>query len=203
MPRVDFEGSTNATRGADDWAIARDDWMLEPDRLLAGDPSSHSRSDYSDCDTGVCNRQTAEIIWQHAQDVLHGWRGDPSVAHEHSQFHPTYVAGTLLQFRTPVVDSDATAIRHKFASLVDVWLNDTLLSSSIDEICTHPAYQQIIGFGKQAIPLILDEVGAGGNHWGWALSAITGEDPAEGLDSLERSSAAWLAWGRERGYVAD
>src|SRR5947207_10431415 len=45
------------------------------------------------------------------------------------------------------------------------------------EIALHPAYQQIIGMGKEAIPLILEELQREEDHWFWALKSITGDDP--------------------------
>ena len=67
-------------------------------------------------------------------------------------------------------------------------------------MATHPAYQQIIGMGKEAIPLILEELQREEDHWFWALKAITGEDPVPGKDwgKIQAMRAAWLAWGRSR-----
>ena len=41
----------------------------------------------------------------------------------------------------------------------------------------HPAYQQIVGMGRSAVPFILKELANGPGHWFWALRAISGEDP--------------------------
>ena len=38
-------------------------------------------------------------------------------------------------------------------------------------------YQQIIGLGSCAVPLILAELRRETDHWSWALEAITGESP--------------------------
>ena len=66
----------------------------------------------------------------------------------------------------------------------------------------HPCYQQIIGMGPDVIPILLREMSSRPNHWGWALSAITGVDPVEPKDAgrLDRIAEAWIAWGREHGY---
>ena len=42
---------------------------------------------------------------------------------------------------------------------------------------THPAYLQIIGMGKDAIPLLMNEMNERPDHWDWAVCAITGADP--------------------------
>ncbi len=73
-----------------------------------------------------------------------------------------------------------------------------MLSSSIHEKCSHWAYQRIIGLGAAAVPLIIQEIQKGGRHWGWALSAITGEKPAEHAESLKAASDAWIAWDQKR-----
>ncbi|PWU20449.1 MAG: hypothetical protein C5B50_03840 [Verrucomicrobia bacterium] len=65
----------------------------------------------------------------------------------------------------------------------------------------HPAYQRIIGFGPVAIPLILRELEREPAHWFWALNAISGEDPAPEGSTFDEAAAAWLKWGRERGYI--
>ncbi len=62
-------------------------------------------------------------------------------------------------------------------------------------------YLRIIGLGPQAIPLILDQMKQGGLHWGAAMSAITGEDPATGTDNLRDATKAWLDWAEHEGLT--
>jgi len=66
----------------------------------------------------------------------------------------------------------------------------------------HPAYQQIIGLGPPALPLILAELDRELDHWFWALKAISGEDPVpiESRGNMREMANAWLKWGREKGY---
>jgi len=66
-----------------------------------------------------------------------------------------------------------------------------------------PSYQQIIGLGPSAIPLILRELENEPGHWFWALAALTGENPAGqgAVGNVEAMRQAWLQWGRERGYL--
>jgi hypothetical protein len=74
--------------------------------------------------------------------------------------------------------------------------------SSITDMVLLPSYQRIIGLGSGAIPLLLAELERKPDHWFWALQAITGEDPvpAASRGNLIEMSAAWLTWGRQRGY---
>ena len=65
------------------------------------------------------------------------------------------------------------------------------------------AYQQIIGMGERALPLIFDEMQAHGGRWFWALRAITGENPVRPEDrgDARRMTQTWLEWAREHNYV--
>lgn len=91
----------------------------------------------------------------------------------------------------------------RFFELKTKWKNDTIMSSSIYEISMHPAYQRIIGMGKEAIPLILEELSKNAGHWFWALKSITDEDPVlpEQRGNIKKMTNAWLKWGKERGYI--
>ena len=70
------------------------------------------------------------------------------------------------------------------------------------EMAMHPAYQEIIGMGELAVPLILAELERDPDHWFWALKAITGADPVPEhcRGHLEEMAQAWLRWGRMQGY---
>jgi hypothetical protein len=91
----------------------------------------------------------------------------------------------------------------RFSMLKAEWEADTAHLSSITEISMHPAYQQIIGMGPIAIPLILSEMKKQPSHWFWALKSITGEDPVlqEHRGKIIQLTEAWLRWGREQGYL--
>ena len=92
-------------------------------------------------------------------------------------------------------------VAGRFAALAESWRTETLLESSMTRMAMHRAYQQIIGLGYAVVPLILAELEREPNYWFWALTSITGEDPAAGEDTLEGATACWLTWGREHGYV--
>lgn len=95
-------------------------------------------------------------------------------------------------------------IQARFAALVRAWRAETMCMSSLIDIAMHPTYQQIIGMGPPALPLILRELGEQGGEWFWALRAITGEDPVppDAQGDLQRMRNAWLEWARLRGHVA-
>jgi hypothetical protein len=91
--------------------------------------------------------------------------------------------------------------REKFQRLREQWAFETAATSSTTEIVMHPSHFQIIGMGKPALPLILAELDGEPLPWFWALTAIAGEDPAEHALDYDEAKAAWLAWGRKKGYL--
>lgn len=58
--------------------------------------------------------------------------------------------------------------------------------------------------GQAAVPLILEELWARPDHWGPALTAITGENPVPPEDAgrLGAMAQAWLQWGKDRGLIS-
>jgi hypothetical protein len=93
----------------------------------------------------------------------------------------------------------------EFAALAQQWREATHFLSAVEDIAMHEAYQRIIGMGEKALPFILRSLGAGLDHWFWALEAITGESPvpAEEAGDMERMSERWLEWGRRRGLLGE
>ena len=100
------------------------------------------------------------------------------------------------------VDSGESNLRERFHSLVAQWKAQRGPTSRLEKMVLHPAYQQIIGLGKPAIPLLLAEFEQCPSHWDWALTAITGIDPVakESYGKLNEIARAWIAWGRAEGY---
>ena len=90
-----------------------------------------------------------------------------------------------------------------FRQLAERWREETQFLSSTTAICTHPAYQRIIGLGPRVIPLILAELAREPGQWFWALRALTGENPVPPDDQgrVQAMADAWLAWGRQNGWV--
>lgn len=91
--------------------------------------------------------------------------------------------------------------RQRFQELVRQWKEATLLLSSINDMAMHPAYQQIIGMGKEALPLLIEELRREPDHWFWALQAITGINPVppEDRGNVARMTQTWLAWAKQQG----
>ncbi len=106
------------------------------------------------------------------------------------------------EFRRPA-SRQSESLDEEFSRLAASWKGDTMFSSSVHQIATHPAYQQIIGLGRVAVPLILRSLQREPDHWFWALRAITGIDPvpAESRGDLRMMQTAWLTWGQSAGLL--
>ncbi|MBI2265647.1 MAG: hypothetical protein HYU64_10805 [Armatimonadetes bacterium] len=87
--------------------------------------------------------------------------------------------------------------------LAQAWRRDAQFISSVTEMAMHPAYQQIIGMGREALPLILRELWNKQDHWFWALKAISGGDPVppEHQGKLDKMTEIWLHWGKQNRYI--
>ena len=102
-----------------------------------------------------------------------------------------------------VVDCDATNRKEEFQQLKEAWQKETRYQSFSRQIALHPAYQRIIGMGRDALPLILKELEAGPHHWFWALRSISGEDPVseDSRGDMKAMTDSWLDWGRKAGVI--
>ena len=91
---------------------------------------------------------------------------------------------------------------QKFQMLAKQWRDETRHLPLMSDVVLNAAYQQIVGMGTPAIPLILQELRNQPDHWFWALRSITGENPVSPADRghVSKMAAAWLKWGREHGY---
>ena len=97
----------------------------------------------------------------------------------------------------------AEPVQERFEALREDWKSRTRHLSNVAQIALVSSYQQIIGMGPQALPLILAELKQETDHWFWALEAITGETPVpkEDTGDMAASAAAWIAWGKANGHL--
>ena len=111
------------------------------------------------------------------------------------------MATTELELKSEPLAADVLA--HRFHSLTATWRRETALQSSVTAIAMHPSYQQIIGLGEPALPLIFQELCREPDHWFWALQAITGENPIheENAGDLAAMTNDWLSWAKMHGYL--
>jgi hypothetical protein len=94
-------------------------------------------------------------------------------------------------------------LRERFIALASRWKTEREGGSSVLKMVCHPAYQQIIGMGKSAVPLILEELERETDFWFWALQSIMGwlnPVPKSSMGNLSEMRDAWLKWGYTSRY---
>ena len=140
-----------------------------------------------------------------ALPLIHGGTADQRISEgSSSQVHDSI----LISLRTesaqiaPVL-AKPVSLEERFRSLAERWRRETGMLSSTTRIVTNPAYRQIIELGPKVIPLILGELRQRPDHWFWALTLLSGEDPVprENWGDVRCMAAAWLAWGRENCFI--
>jgi hypothetical protein len=96
------------------------------------------------------------------------------------------------------------SVERQFRSLATRWAELTLYRSNVGALRHHPVYQELIGLGEPAVPLILRELERRPSvSWFGMLADITGESPAppELAGHVGAMAEAWLDWGCRQGYV--
>jgi hypothetical protein len=93
--------------------------------------------------------------------------------------------------------------RRRFEALARRWKTETRRMATVREMIKHPAYEEIIGMGDAAVPLLLRELERDPDHWFAALRAITAANPVSDEDrgDVGRMAECWIRWGREHGYI--
>lgn len=114
-----------------------------------------------------------------------------------------YLYGTLEHIKR-VLELEQVEAEERFSILKQKWLSETRFLSSATTICTKQEYQEIIGMGKLAIPFMLRDFTNGElNHWFWALTAITGENPIteDIAGDMQKMADVWIDWGKNQGII--
>lgn len=141
-------------------------------------------------------RETSERLWE-----------DTNCAYTHSVAWRQVAAEPGWSLPRPLTPPPGTRSRVelevRFENLADEWEAATAFESVVTRQAIHPAYQRIIGMGEDVVPLILRRLRREPLQWFWALTAITGQDPAEGTATADAAAEAWLDWGRAQGLVID
>lgn len=118
---------------------------------------------------------------------LASWMGNPLV---------------LMEGETPSTLQTGAEIQAEFDRLSRLWLEETMMTSSLTKKVDNPAYQAIIAMGKSVIPPILRDLERQPKLWGPALHAITGANPVRKADEgkVRLVAASWLRWAKDNGY---
>lgn len=102
------------------------------------------------------------------------------------------------------VDASGPEPLERFPRLAGEWKEMSRYLSNTAQMAMLKPYQQIIGMGTPAVPLILEEMRREPGQWFWALEAITGQEPVppEAPGRVRLMTDAWLEWGRQHGLLA-
>ena len=94
-------------------------------------------------------------------------------------------------------------LRARFQRLAADWKQQSRYMSNTAQMALLKPYQQIIGMGWPAVPLILEELQRGPDQWFWALEAITDQNPVppEAAGNVRLMARAWIEWGIRQGLL--
>lgn len=89
---------------------------------------------------------------------------------------------------------------QEFEEHARVWRIETVFSSTIQDISSHPSYQKIIKMGPGVLPLIFRELELEEDFWFWALREITEEDPVpdKHRGNVPKMAKYWLKWAKRK-----
>lgn len=108
---------------------------------------------------------------------------------------------------TPLTCGDVTQkvnAGDRFLRHLREWKEQSRYLSNTAQMAMLRPYQQIIGMGESAVPLILEELRREPDHWFWALESITEENPVPGDDAgrVQAMADAWIRWCIQRGFLS-
>jgi hypothetical protein len=91
---------------------------------------------------------------------------------------------------------DELALGVEVAETIEAWLSDTELMSSIDDMLNTDSYKELIAYGKDAIPKIIESLSASPSLLGMAAAEIVGENPIteEIRGDVRAMTGAWIGW---------
>jgi hypothetical protein len=103
----------------------------------------------------------------------------------------------------PAPPAPPRELRQRFQQLAAEWKTQARYLSNTAQMAMLKPYQRIIGMGLPAVPLILEELQREPNQWFWALEAITDANPVPPEDGgkVRRMAEAWIAWGKQHGFI--
>jgi hypothetical protein len=125
----------------------------------------------------------------------------------YAYLHSVYYGGGLggiweLHNPIPKVESE---LEKKFNEYASKWKDETGLFSTTFQKVANDTYLDIIGMGKEVIPLILKDMQSvnGTAHWHSALKALTKQNPVEEKDLTKnrKIKEAWIAWGKHNNLI--
>jgi hypothetical protein len=94
-------------------------------------------------------------------------------------------------------------LEQQFNKLAADWKKQTAIYSNTLHIIRNDNYLDIIGMGKDALPLILRDLEKAPEHWFVALKAIAKENPVpkEAYGNIDQMRFYWLQWGKNNNII--
>lgn len=93
--------------------------------------------------------------------------------------------------------------KERFLELWQQWSDDTMFCSYVN--IRHPAWTQMLAFGKPALPWLFEHLVADPHMGMWRLiTGISGEHPEirpKDHGRFNQINNAYVAWGRAHGYL--
>ena len=151
--------------------------------------------------------EISRVVEDYYRDVDLGYLVGSEVIVETHDASPHFVYRS--DARTVAIASISKAepgeLRSKFVELVQRWRMERGYTSFTADIIRCPSYREIVAMGKDALPLIFEQLRSEADHpdhWDFALSEITGCDPVpeKAYGYMNRIAACWLEWAERNGY---
>jgi len=102
---------------------------------------------------------------------------------------------------TTVIETKSPGRIDQFTRLANAWESETAFTSAVKDMVVNQNYQDIIGMGHPALPLIFGRLNDAPARWVLALRAVVGHDVAAGAKTSAEAVARWLDWGKSNGYI--
>jgi len=102
---------------------------------------------------------------------------------------------------TTTIEPESSSRIDQFNPLADAWESETAFTSAVKDMVVNQNYQDIIGMGHPALPLIFERLSDSPTRWILALRAVVGHDVAAGSTTSAEAVARWLDWAKSNGYI--
>ena len=107
------------------------------------------------------------------------------------------------------VEKETKIFKEEARVLIERWIQECEEMSSFSDMISHPDYKTILAKGSKVIPVLFDELQHRPHYWFDALQILIKAnhgldvDPVNEEDrgNLCKMANAWLAWGKEHGYI--
>ena len=116
-----------------------------------------------------------------------------------SPYYPPRIEDSQLLYDQGHIDLSGLVVPNqllRFRRLVTEWRSETYFLSSVTGKTNHPAFKEIVGMGKCAVPWIIGELQTHRDFLFMALHLILKEDPTptEAKGKPHKLIEAWLDW---------